>query len=602
MNTGTARRRATGGGAGTPDPVAEAGELVAGLLTRPWGRVSPSVYETGRVVSLAPWLAGHAERVGFLLAAQRADGAWGRPEGGYALVPTLSAAEALLAELRRPSPCADPVVLAGAVRRGLGAARRWSGPDGPPLPDMPAIELIVPALVSLIDGHLAEGHPPDGLPAGADPKGADLDGADLDGEGPGLPAGVDGSRLSAVRARLRAGGRVPRKLVHALEIAGPAATAAEIVPTPAGPGLASVGASPAAGAAWLGAVRPSAEDPRRLREAAEVRRYLEAVVEDSGGPVPCAIPITVFERGWVLSWLRRAGVPVDVPAELTASLRDGLGPEGVAAGPGLPEDADTTSVALYALALLGEPREPDGLWPYELEAHFCTWQGEEGFSPTTNAHVLDAFGAHLRATGHLRATARVPAGRGAPAAPAGFSAAPLPASGRPVPSGFPAERYAAAARKVSARLRGCQSEEGGWRDRWHASPYYATACCALALHEFGGAESAGAVERAVRWVLAGQHPDGSWGRWEGTAEETAYALQTLLLTLPEGGGAPAGTVEAVERGRRFLADAADGDEGPRLWHDKDLYFPAAIVRAAVLGALHLAGEFLVSGRISARRS
>jgi hypothetical protein len=580
VNTGTALHPGTGGSdGGTPAPAAGARELVEGLLVRPWGQVSPSVYETGRVTSLAPWLDGHAERVGFLLAAQRADGGWGRPEGGYALVPTLSAAEALLAELRRPSPCADPVALAGAARRGLEAARRWSGSGGPPLPDMPAIELIVPSLVSLIDGHLTDGRLDGAVP----------DGADLDGEGPGLPAGMDGSRLAAVRAWLEAGGQVPRKLVHALEIAGPATAAAEVVPTPAGPGVASVGASPAAGAAWLGAARPSGDDPRRLRDEAGVRRYLEAVVDGSGGPVPCAIPITVFERGWTLSWLRRAGVPVDVPAELAASLREGLGPQGVAAGPGLPEDADTTSVALYALALLGEPREPDGLWPYELDTHFCTWQGEEGFSPTTNAHVLDAFGAYLRVTARVPAVGGAVGGAVPSTTP--FSA---PAS--------PAARYAAAVRKISARLRGCQGEEGSWLDRWHASPYYATACCALALHEFGGAESAEAVGRAVRWVLAGQHADGSWGRWEGTAEETAYALQTLLLTLPEGADASEEVAEAVERARRFLAGAAGRKDGPRLWHDKDLYFPAAIVRAAVLGALHLSGEFLASGQIPARRS
>ncbi|WP_230880845.1 terpene cyclase/mutase family protein [Planomonospora sp. ID91781] len=589
VNASTALLPGTCATGGAADPAAGARELVAGLLARPWGQVSPSVYETGRVVSLAPWLAGHAERVAFLVTAQRADGGWGRPEGGYALVPTLSATEALLAELRRPSPCADPVVLAGAVRRGLEAARRWSGPDGPPLPDMPAIELIVPSLVSLIDGHLAQGRPD-----GVDPQGAVPDRAGTEG-GPGLPAGMDGSRLSAVRAWLEAGGRVPRKLVHALEVAGPAAAAAEIVPTPVGPGVASVGASPAAGAAWLGAVR-AADDPGRLRAAAGVRRYLEAVVAGSGGPVPCAIPVTVFERGWTLSWLRRAGVPVDVPAELAASLREGLGPEGVAAGPGLPQDADTTSVALYALTLLGEPREPDGLWPYELETHFCTWQGEEGFSPTTNAHVLDAFGAYLRATARTSVT-----GGATSSEVSEVSETPFTATALPAPAGRPAARYAAAVRKVSARLRGCQSEEGSWLDRWHASPYYATACCALALHEFGGAESARAVDRAVRWVLAGQHADGSWGRWEGTAEETAYALQTLLLTLPEGGDAPAETAEAVARGHRFLSDAADGEEGPRLWHDKDLYFPAAIVRAAVLGALHLADGFLASGRTSARR-
>ncbi|MGW3366292.1 prenyltransferase/squalene oxidase repeat-containing protein [Streptosporangium canum] len=512
----------------------EARELVAGLLAAPWGQVSASPYETGRVVSLAPWLAGHAERVGFLLAGQRPDGGWGAP-GGYGLVPTLSAVEALLAECRRASPCADPGLLAAAAGRGLAAVRGWELADpGAPLPDMPAIELIVPSLLSLIDGHL---------------------------DGPGPLRGVSGAKLAAVRTRLASGAAIPQKLVHALEVAGGEAIAfSGIVPTPMSGGMAAVGASPGASAAWLaappepagGAASGPADDVaprgtgRSSREGMPVRRYLEAVVAASGGPVPCTVPITVFERGWTLSWLLRAGIAVDVPPELAASLRDGLGPEGVAAGPGLPADADTTSVALYALALLGEPREPEGLWPFETEGHFCTWRGEEGMSLTTNAHVLDAFGEYARRCG-----------------------------GEP--------RHAAVTAKLASWLRGRQQARGSWLDRWHVSPYYATACCAIALSEFGGEESEEAVGRAVDWVLGTQRRDGSWGHWEGTAEETAYALQTLLL---------AGTAhgerwrEAVERGRRHLL--AGHDHGAPLWVDKDLYLPVAIVRAAVLGALHLA--------------
>ncbi len=41
-----------------PDPGASlpevAGDLVASLMSESWGQVSPSVYETGRVVSLTP--------------------------------------------------------------------------------------------------------------------------------------------------------------------------------------------------------------------------------------------------------------------------------------------------------------------------------------------------------------------------------------------------------------------------------------------------------------------------------------------------------------------------------------------------------------------
>ncbi|WP_326821870.1 prenyltransferase/squalene oxidase repeat-containing protein [Streptosporangium sp. NBC_01756] len=535
------------------DVAAGARELVTGLLAHPWGQVSASPYETGRMVGLAPWLAGHAERLDFLLATQRSDGGWGAPDG-YDLVPTLSATEALLAELRREPAGPGRAVLAGAAHRGVGMLRRRSRPDsGPALPDMPAIELIVPSLVSLINGHLeAEGS----------------------SERLELPAGMNGVKLSVIRARMASGAEVPQKLLHALEVVGEAADKASgVVPSPiaktwgspeatgeaGAPGspaeaVATIGASPAAGAAWLGTAGES--DP-----ADPVRRYLEKVVAGFGGPVPCALPVTVFERGWTLSWLRRAGIPVDVPPELVKSLDDGVGPVGGPAGPGLPPDADTTSVALYALTLLGVAREPDALWAYETDTHFCTWPGEEGASPTVNAHVLDAFGAYLR--------------RDAGAVP----------------------RYAEAVDKLSAWLCGCQEAEGNWLDRWHASPYYATACCSLALDEYGGAGSEGAVRRAVRWVLDSQRADGSWGRWEGTAEETAYALQTLLLT---GAAGEEGRLEAVERGYRFLLGAVAGrgapTDAPALWHDKDLYLPAAIVRAAILGALHLAGHALRAPR------
>lgn len=529
------------------DVVAEARELVAGLLADSWGRVSASPYETGRVVSLAPWLAGHTARVEFLLDTQRPDGGWGR-SGDHALVPTLSAVEALLAELGRDGS-RDRALLAKAAERGLEAIGNRSFRAGRP-PDTPAIELIVASLLDLIDGHLG-------------------------GKGPQPPPGTGGAKLAAVRAWLVSGAPIPQKLVHALEVAGPRAIAASgILPTPMPGGMAAVGASPGASAAWLAAppdpgaapeAAPGSEAAsgtggargaedraaRRARDEAAVRRYLEVVVASSGGPVPCTLPIAVFERGWTLSWLRRAGIPLDVPPEVVASLRDGLGPEGVATGPGLPADADTTSVALYALALLGEPREPEGLWPFELETHFCTWRGEEGMSPTTNAHVLDAFGEYLRRRG-----------------------------GEP--------RHAAVVAKLAAWLRGRQEADGSWTDRWHVSPYYATACCAIALCEFGGGESAGAVGDAVDWVLATQRGDGSWGRWEGTAEETAYALQILLLTDAVRDGR---WRKAVERGYRHLLAARDG-EAPSLWVDKDLYLPVAIVRAAVLGALHLARHAL----------
>ncbi|MFC4532360.1 prenyltransferase/squalene oxidase repeat-containing protein [Sphaerisporangium dianthi] len=526
------------------DIAAEAGALVAGLLARPWGEPSPSVYETARLVALAPWLAGHPERLAFLVDTQRPDGGWGAHEE-YALVPTLSATDAVLAELRRGVLHVGPRSVAASADEGLRALFRWSRRNfGAPLPDLPAIELIVPSLVASINARLRElGESPlDGLHhwRGTVPL--------------PLPQGMDGTKLELVRSRLRSGDPLPVKLMHALEVGGEAAFQARGVrPTPEG----LVGASPAATAAWLGAAGTvEASHPARLR--------LEAVTAVDGGPVPCATPITVFERGWVLSWLIRAGVPVTVPRELVASLGERLGPGGVAAGPGLPADADTTSVALYTLTLLGEAREPDSLWAYDTGTHFCTWQGEQGFSTTVNAHVLDAFGQYVVARPGAR------------------------------------PRYGPAVERLAGLLRARQHADGSWADRWHASPYYATVCCALALHDFGGAESAESVRRAVRWVSSTQRADGSWGLWRGTAEETAYALQLLLLT----GASHQGVEAQVTRGRDHLlravrrgsaAGPADRPAGtpeppddPPMWHDKDLYLPVAIVRAAVLGALHLA--------------
>ncbi|MFF0177439.1 prenyltransferase [Micromonospora profundi] len=499
------------------DPATDAArELIAGLALRPWGQVAASVYESARLVADAPWLPGHDERIGFLLRAQRPDGAWGPPEG-YALVPTLSATDALLAALADGGGTRTHL-LAPAARGLVVLSGRLLAADARTLPDTPALDLIVPALVESINDRLDRvtweqlPTPPLTLP-------------------PGL--GVD--RLRAVRAAVAAGAALPTKLAHFYEVLG-------AMPTDAGPTLTAVGASPAATAAWLSAAGPDA--------GPSAHAFLRELIRDGRGPVPCPTPITVFERAWVLSGLRRAGVAVNPPAAVLDTLTAAAtAATGVATGEGLPTDADTTSVALDALARLGRPADPAGLWAYETTDGFCTWPGsEDGFSVTTNAHVLDAFGQHVTAYPDADA------------------------------------RYHRTVERLSAVLPAHQLADGPWQDRWHASPYYATACCVLALAEFGrGGAAAEAVDRAAGWVLANQRADGSWGRWGGTAEETAYALQ-VLLAAPT--GAPRVT-DAVARGHAYLHRPA-GPEHPPLWYGKELYCPTAIVRSAVLAACRLA--------------
>ncbi|MEC3979205.1 prenyltransferase/squalene oxidase repeat-containing protein [Amycolatopsis sp. H20-H5] len=467
----------------------DAAQAAAGLLHEmeadPAGRFSSSIYETGRLVSLAPSLPGHRERVRFLLDRQRLDGGWGGP-GNYALVPTLSATEALLTEGNT------------AAVRGLGALFRWlNGPEQPTLPDTVAIEIIVPALIADINAHLAR----------------------RGGHRLLSPESTDTALLGRLREEAANGRPMPPKLLHSLEILGPDARNG----FSAVGGHDGVGCSPAATAAWLGdhAIR-TGRDP--------AVRYLNATRALDGG-VPVAAPLGLFERSWVLATLAEAGLTTSATPELVHSLRSALSDSGASGGPGLPPDVDDTATVLYALALLGHPQPPDSLRPYHSGTHFSCFPDERTPSCSANAHVLQALG-----------------------------------------------RSGAETATLAYWLCERQNPDGSWSDKWHASPHYATRCCAVALAEHGGAASTKAISLAAHWVLCNQYPDGSWG----TQEETAYALRVLLVrdTSPT-------TAAAITRGVRYLLDSSADKNHPPLWHDKDLYTPTRIVQAEILAALQL---------------
>ncbi|MEU6708965.1 prenyltransferase/squalene oxidase repeat-containing protein [Streptomyces wuyuanensis] len=486
----------------TPD------DLIERMLADPCGHASPSAYETARLVSLAPWLPGHAARLRYLLDEQLPDGLWGGP-GRYALVPSLSAVEALLAVVREQGIGTATVVR--AATRGLHAvADLLARCPVAGLPDTTAVELIVPALAEDVVRHVRA------------LRKEPVAGLDL----VELPVDVDTLVLRQVRRRLVAGTVPSHALLFSLEALGEAIA----------PVVNSLGrvdrlmcASPASMAAWL-IVRPDAG----------VRRRLEGLA--TAGPVRGMISISVFERAWVVAWLLCAGAPVSQQDRVVPELEVTLGPAGSPGGEGLPPDGDVTTAVLHSLALLKRPQALDVLRRFETTTHFCCYPGERTPSVTVNAHALEALGST---------------------------------------SSGGAWREACAGKIISwLVLR--QHEDGHWEDKWHASPYYATVCCALALNRYGGAKARLAVERAADWVVNTQRVDGGWGVWGSTAEETSYAVRILLST-----GHPWSDVPRM--GVEFL-QANDGLPHPPLWHAKDLYTPGRIVDSSVLAALHLARE------------
>lgn len=506
-------------------------ELLTEAAANPSGTMSPSVYETARLVRTAPWLDGHTARCDFLLRTQRPDGWWGHPDG-YDLVPTLSATEALLHELDRPAADSGrpPTArIARAAIRGLWALTDRLQADRPgAVPDTIAAELIVPWLIDELNHRpaVSAGH---------------LGATELR-----LPDRVDRQPLERLRAAAADGRPLPEKVWHALEVLGDQSATAPAVRPVSG----AVGSSPAATAAWLTG-RPMPEDAVATLTQAQERW---------AGPVPGVISIAVFERAWMLGWLLDAGLAPVIPEELTAYLEKSLGGSGAPAGPGLPSDADDTAAVLHALALAKRPVATSALWAYESDDYFLCFPGERTPSISTNAHVLEALAA-------------IPGGEGA--------------------------RRDTAIRKIQDWLTAMQHRDGSWDDKWHASPYYATMCCAVALARGHRPDAAQAVARAARWTLDTRRADGSWGRWAGTVEETSYAVQTLLRAHP--GDLPAEVSRAVAAGcARLLAD--QGDDFPPLWHDKDLYAPITVVKAARLAALHAAAIRLAPAGTPAGRA
>lgn len=524
-------------------------DLLRETLSDPTGVISASPYDTALIVRQqqrhADLLPATLAQAGLdtLLRTQNSDGSWGSAyvPANYRLVPTLAAVAALLELSADGTLAVEGHRSVAAVRRGLtflvDDTARF---DTETLPDFVAIELIVPALLEDILRALVEGKT--ARPA----RLVDLPDETRRGYKKGIDEalqiqGVNRGKLHAVREAVGQGKSFPEGLIFSLEVIGQAPEGWDVEKHFVDGAVACSPALTATALGWCGKPLPKAIS------------YLTQVGERHSGAWPNAAPAMAYERAWVVGALARLGIsiPSGMARQLAASLAASLGPRGAPFAPGLPPDGDDSSAVLFALYALDEYHDPGCLLAYEADRCFASYIGEKNASVTTNAHILEAFAAALE--------------------------------WKPPK----AKLYRSASVKAASYLLETQQPDGTWDDKWHASPYYSTLCAAVSLAKLEGS-SHPAVQRAIQWVLATQRDDGSWGRWNGTLQETAYALHILLFTDSRHDTPAVGA--AVRGARQFLINNLDAKPGdstrPPLWHCKDLFEPDKVERAYVLSALY----------------
>jgi halimadienyl-diphosphate synthase len=278
--------------------------------------------------------------------------------------------------------------------------------------------------------------------------------------------------------------------------------------------------------------------------------YLEAVQRHLGYAI-YLYPFATFERAWVLNNLAFCRKPVSCFArhQEWEQLRAGLGPEGTGLDPtfAIP-DGDTTSVVCRLLIGAGYDVDPLTLQHFEdRRTHtFRTYNYERNVSVGTNVHALEAL---------------------------------------ELMPDYPDRQQVQ--EQVVLMLLDNRRFNVYWIDKWHASPYYATAHVLVALLR-QGPYLAKAIHGTVDWLLHTQRSDGAWGFFDrGTAEETAYVLTALLYVNRFERVDP----DILARAADYLARShATSYHHPELWIGKCLFTPSDVVRSAILGALILYEE------------
>jgi halimadienyl-diphosphate synthase len=293
----------------------------------------------------------------------------------------------------------------------------------------------------------------------------------------------------------------------------------------------SVGVSPSATAYF--ATYITRGDPASLK-------YLRNVMKHDGG-LPNVAPFDIFEIAWTL-WnlsfipgLKENGKLQPHLDFLSKAWQPKRG-VGFAAGYSV-KDSDDTGLVYDTLLRFGIEKDLASVLIYEEKDHFRCFDLEANPSISANIHVLGAL------------------------AQAGL------------------DQRNSSVRKAVRFLQRARGNFPFWVDKWHSSPYYATAhaviACAGIANEI--------LEESVEWILGTQNKNGSWGTYLQTAEETAYAMQALWVWNEKVSKIPR---TILNNGARWLKDNMNSPYPP-LWMGKCLYSPHLVVRSAIISALAL---------------
>jgi halimadienyl-diphosphate synthase len=269
--------------------------------------------------------------------------------------------------------------------------------------------------------------------------------------------------------------------------------------------------------------------------------YIQKVLKYNYDTSMGLYPFEIFEQSWILDNFQVSKIPIkNHYKHILSYLKENWSNEGISMSKTYPsKDLDDTAVVFKILSSNNTKLDPSVFTQYFHEDHFKCYKSERNPSMVVQVRVLDA----VKSTNHFE---------------------------------FKDEFID----KILSYLRKNRFQNGFWKDKWNISPHYMTN---LALRAIGDLDS-DLASRSIDWFINTQNPNGSWGYFNGTVEETAYAVQALTNYHS--------TVEKIDteiiaKGAKYLMDNYDDENYPELWIGKGLYAPRNIIKSSLISALYL---------------